>query len=61
MGCKIRLCSHALSMMFKMPPLPQTAAPQTCGFLSRNFGTKYFDYNAGWSSSSYVPDGCTLE
>ncbi|KAL4427149.1 hypothetical protein ABPG77_001153 [Micractinium sp. CCAP 211/92] len=44
-----------------MPPLPQTAAPQTCGFLSRNFGTKYFDYNAGWSSSSYVPDGCTLE
>ncbi|KAL4459162.1 hypothetical protein ABPG75_014027 [Micractinium tetrahymenae] len=38
-----------------------TSAPQTCGYLSQNFGSKYFDYRAGWSSSSYVPDGCTLE
>ncbi|KAI7845258.1 hypothetical protein COHA_001300 [Chlorella ohadii] len=37
-----------------------TALPESCSFLRKDFGGKYFEYTIGWSSSSSFAD-CNVE
>ncbi len=38
----------------------QTALPESCSVLRKDFGGKYFEYTIGWSSSSSFAD-CNVE
>ncbi len=52
--------SHVRFLLLGTPPC-QTALPESCGYLRKDFGAYIFDYTAAWSSNATVPDHCTLE
>lgn len=62
--CSPRRWSHArprASRLGAAPHTAQTALPESCSFLRKDFGYPMFDYEALWTSNTTVPTYCTLE